>query len=144
MTKQITPLRQRMIDDMALRNMSPATQRVYVNADGGCGTAMMRHTVRRKKEAPRRALDLETVGQLRFACSQRKRLRLRAALLPHKGLVWGHRCQGSSSVRVQRQRSSSFVGREDGYELIRGELAIGRGGHRAATLYPVGLLGPEP
>ena len=32
MTKQITPLRQRMIDDMALRNMSPATQRVYVNA----------------------------------------------------------------------------------------------------------------
>ena len=47
-------------------------------------------------------------------------------------------------VRVQRQRSSSFVGREDGYELIRGELAIGRAGHRAATLYPVGLLGPEP
>src|SRR3954471_963396 len=47
-------------------------------------------------------------------------------------------------VRVQRQRSSSFVGREDGYELIRGEFAIGRAGHRAATLYPVGLLGPEP
>src|SRR3954465_13353008 len=47
-------------------------------------------------------------------------------------------------VRVQRQRSSGFVGREDGYELIRGELAIGRAGHRAATLYPVGLLGPEP
>ena len=32
MTKQITPLRQRMLDDMALRNMSPATQRVYINA----------------------------------------------------------------------------------------------------------------
>src|SRR5215211_2225065 len=47
-------------------------------------------------------------------------------------------------VRVQRQRSSGFVGREDGYELIRGEFAIGRAGHRAATLYPVGLLGPEP
>ena len=47
-------------------------------------------------------------------------------------------------VRVQRQRSSGFVGRKDGYELIRGELAIGRAGHRAATLYPVGLLGPEP
>src|SRR3954447_5058823 len=31
MTKQITPLRQRMLDDMALRNMSPATQRVYIN-----------------------------------------------------------------------------------------------------------------
>src|SRR3954452_23114345 len=32
MTKQITPLRQRMLDDMALRNMSPATQRVHINA----------------------------------------------------------------------------------------------------------------
>src|SRR3954469_21410555 len=32
MTKQITPLRQRMLDDMALRNMSPATQRLYINA----------------------------------------------------------------------------------------------------------------
>ncbi len=32
MTKQITPLRQRMLDDMALRNMSPATQRVYIHA----------------------------------------------------------------------------------------------------------------
>ncbi len=30
MTKQITPLRQRMIDDMAcLRNMSPNTMKVY-------------------------------------------------------------------------------------------------------------------
>ena len=47
-------------------------------------------------------------------------------------------------VRVQRQRSSGFVGRKDGYELIRGEFAIGRAGHRAATLYSVGLLGPEP
>ena len=28
MTKQITPLRQRMIDDMALRNTSLATQHV--------------------------------------------------------------------------------------------------------------------
>src|SRR5215212_8129274 len=41
-------------------------------------------------------------------------------------------------VRVQRQRSSGFVGRDDGYELIRGELAIGRAGHRATTLYSVG------
>jgi hypothetical protein len=32
MTKPITPLRQRMLDDMALRNMSPATQRVYISA----------------------------------------------------------------------------------------------------------------
>src|SRR3954465_9614360 len=30
-------------------------------------------------------------------------------------------------VRVQRQRSSGFVEREHGYELIRGEFAIGRG-----------------
>jgi hypothetical protein len=33
-------------------------------------------------------------------------------------------------VRVQRQRSSGFVGRDDGYALIRGELAIGRGSSR--------------
>src|SRR5687768_15937684 len=33
-------------------------------------------------------------------------------------------------VRVQWQRSSGFVGREDGYALIRGELAIGRGSSR--------------
>ena len=32
MSQPITPLRQRMLDDMALRNMSPATQRVYINA----------------------------------------------------------------------------------------------------------------
>lgn len=32
MTKQISPLRQRMIDDMAMRNMSPNTQKVYTYA----------------------------------------------------------------------------------------------------------------
>jgi integrase/recombinase XerD len=32
MTKQVSPLRQRMIDDMAMRNMSPATQGAYVRA----------------------------------------------------------------------------------------------------------------
>ena len=32
MTKQISPLRQRMLDDMAFRNMSPATQRCYTYA----------------------------------------------------------------------------------------------------------------
>ena len=32
MTKQISPLRQRMIDDMAIRNMSPLTQKAYVRA----------------------------------------------------------------------------------------------------------------
>jgi integrase/recombinase XerD len=32
MTKQISPLRQRMIDDMAIRNMSPNTQRAYIRA----------------------------------------------------------------------------------------------------------------
>src|SRR5215204_5122855 len=58
----------------------------------------------------------------------------------HKGLYG----DTDVKVRVQRQRSFGFVGREDGYELIRGEFAIGRAGHRAATLYPVGLLGPEP
>ena len=58
----------------------------------------------------------------------------------HKGLYG----DVDVKVRVQRQRSSGFVGRDDGYALIRGEFAIGRGGHRAASLYPVGLLGPEP
>ena len=32
MIKQISPLRQRMIDDMAFRNMSPNTQKVYAYA----------------------------------------------------------------------------------------------------------------
>ena len=32
MTKPASPLRQRMIDDMSLRNMSPDTQRIYTNA----------------------------------------------------------------------------------------------------------------
>ena len=32
MTKQVSPLRQRMIDDMAMRNMSPNTQKAYIRA----------------------------------------------------------------------------------------------------------------
>jgi integrase/recombinase XerD len=32
MAKQISPLRQRMIDDMAIRNMSPNTQKIYTYA----------------------------------------------------------------------------------------------------------------
>src|SRR5688500_7336903 len=32
MSKQVSPLRQRMIDDMAIRNMSPNTQRIYTRA----------------------------------------------------------------------------------------------------------------
>ena len=35
MTKQISPLRQRMIDDMAFRNMSASTQQCYTNAVAG-------------------------------------------------------------------------------------------------------------
>ncbi len=32
MTKPIPPLRQRMIDDMTVRNLSPSTQETYVRA----------------------------------------------------------------------------------------------------------------
>ncbi len=32
MTEQTTPLRQRMIEDMTIRNMSPSTQKIYVRA----------------------------------------------------------------------------------------------------------------
>ena len=32
MTQQISPLRQRMIDDMTIRNMSPLIQKAYVRA----------------------------------------------------------------------------------------------------------------
>lgn len=32
MTKQISPLRQRMIDDMTVRNMSPNTKNIYISA----------------------------------------------------------------------------------------------------------------
>jgi integrase/recombinase XerD len=34
MTEQTTPLRQRMIEDMTIRNMSPSTQKIYVRAVG--------------------------------------------------------------------------------------------------------------
>ena len=32
MTEQVSALRQRMIDDMTIRNMSPNTQRAYIRA----------------------------------------------------------------------------------------------------------------
>jgi hypothetical protein len=32
MSKQMTPLRRRMIDDMKIRNLSPSTQNIYVRA----------------------------------------------------------------------------------------------------------------
>ena len=32
MSQQVSPLRQRMIDDMTIRNMSPLTQKAYVRA----------------------------------------------------------------------------------------------------------------
>ena len=32
MTKPISPLRQRMIDDMTIRNMSPNTKNIYISA----------------------------------------------------------------------------------------------------------------
>lgn len=35
MSTQVTPLRQRMIEDMAMRNMSPNTQQVYTYAVAG-------------------------------------------------------------------------------------------------------------
>src|SRR6185312_6873016 len=44
----------------------------------------------------------------------------------HKGLYG----EIDVKVRVQLQRSSGWVRWEDGYELIRGELAIGRGSSR--------------
>jgi hypothetical protein len=33
MTEQTTPPRQRMIEDMTIRNMSPSTRKIYVRAD---------------------------------------------------------------------------------------------------------------
>jgi integrase/recombinase XerD len=32
MTEQVSPLRQRMIDEMTIRNMSPNTQKAYIRA----------------------------------------------------------------------------------------------------------------
>ena len=32
MAKKVSPLRQRMINDMTMRNMSPNTQKIYVSA----------------------------------------------------------------------------------------------------------------
>ena len=43
MTKPTTPLRQRMIEDMTIRNMSPLTQAAYVRAVAKFAALMARH-----------------------------------------------------------------------------------------------------
>src|SRR3954453_5301173 len=65
-------------------------------------------------------------GQLR-RCEGRGDALSRAPDAPPRGSLYG---DIDVKVRVQWQRSSGFVGRKDGYELIRGEFAIGRGSSR--------------
>jgi putative ABC transport system substrate-binding protein len=45
MTKQMTPLRQRMIEDMTIRNMSPSTQKICVAALANFPTDCLNNTV---------------------------------------------------------------------------------------------------
>ena len=35
MTQKMSPLRRRMIEDMTVRNLSPATQRSYISVNAG-------------------------------------------------------------------------------------------------------------
>jgi integrase/recombinase XerD len=58
---EMSPLRRRMIEDMTVRNLSPATQRSYINAV----QKFSRHFGR----SPDR-LDLEDVRAFRFALCQ--------------------------------------------------------------------------
>ena len=37
MIERISPLRQRLIDDMTIRNMSPLIQKAYIRAPRTCG-----------------------------------------------------------------------------------------------------------
>ena len=43
-TQLITPLRQRMLDDMKLRNMALSTRRIYVSSVAGFSVNVMRST----------------------------------------------------------------------------------------------------
>ena len=64
MTKQISPLRQRMIDDMTFRNMSPNTQKVYAYA--------VANFARFHRQSPDK-LDLEHVRGYRLQLMSRGR-----------------------------------------------------------------------
>jgi hypothetical protein len=55
MTKQMTPLRQRMIEDMTIRNMSPSTQKIYVAAVATFSIFHGRSAARRQCGRSRRA-----------------------------------------------------------------------------------------
>ena len=78
MTKQISPLRQRMLDDMAFRNMSPSTQKCYTYAVA-CFAQYHQHLARQARHRacptvplappvprPQDAFDQPIVGALRF------------------------------------------------------------------------------
>ena len=61
----MTPLRQRMIEDMQLRNMSPATQREYVHHVAGFA---------RYFDKSPELLDLEVVRQYQLYLLQERKL----------------------------------------------------------------------
>jgi len=52
MSKQLSPLRQRMIEDMAIRNISPNTQKIYTRA-------VANFSAKRESEGQRRARGVD-------------------------------------------------------------------------------------
>ena len=63
MTEQVSPLRQRMIEDMAIRDMSPNTQKAYVRAVKNFSKHFGRSPDKLTLEDVR-AYQLHLVGQL--------------------------------------------------------------------------------
>jgi len=56
---QVSPLRRRMIDDMTVRNLSPATQRSYVHAVAKFGPTQVATSTIRGTPSPLDRLRLE-------------------------------------------------------------------------------------
>jgi hypothetical protein len=113
MTKQITPLRQRMRDDRAMRNMSPNTQKVYTYAVDGLAIRISICV-----PAPTGRSSIQSFGQPK----QRVESKHRPALVTTKLHSIVPR-EELKEDRVMAQVSSALAGAAESYELMIGRWA---------------------
>src|SRR6266567_3599836 len=89
----MTPLRQRMIEDMSLRGLAPTTQRSYI--DYVAAFAAFFNTTPDK-------LDAEAIRQYELYLLEEKKLSPRAStpsFRPYNFITWSHsKCPGARSV----------------------------------------------